>query len=138
MTLSGTVTTQDQRTRAVALAKSAKSGLVVTDKIDVKPTEISRADYTDQLAKEAREKASRAGDKIGDKLEDAWIHTKIVAKLVADSDTPERKINVDVVNNVVTLRGTVNTNEAKAEAGRIAKDIDGVRGVRNLLKVSAS
>src|SRR5205085_6862043 len=46
-TLSGTVESEALRTRAVELAKSAHSGLMVTDKIDVKPREISRANYTE-------------------------------------------------------------------------------------------
>jgi len=74
---------------------------------------------------------------IGDTLDDAWIHTKIVAKLIANSKTPERKINVDVVKNAVTLRGTVESAEEKAEAERIAKETDGVQKVTNQLKVVA-
>lgn len=36
-TLSGTVVSQDLRTKAIDLAKSAQPGLTVEDKIDVKP-----------------------------------------------------------------------------------------------------
>jgi osmotically-inducible protein OsmY len=63
---------------------------------------------------------------------------KIVAKLIGDADTPERKINVDVVDNVVTLRGTVDSPQQKAEAERIAKETDGVKSVKNQLKVARS
>jgi osmotically-inducible protein OsmY len=68
-------------------------------------------------------------------MEDAWIHTKLVAKFIGDADTPERKINVDVVNNVVTLRGMVDTAEQRAEAERIAGNTEGVKRVVNQLKV---
>ena len=37
ITLSGTVASQDQRKRAVDLAKEAYAGLTINDKIDVKP-----------------------------------------------------------------------------------------------------
>lgn len=37
VTISGTVRSQDMRTKAVELAKSAQSGITVNDKIDVKP-----------------------------------------------------------------------------------------------------
>jgi len=37
VTISGTVRSQDLRTKAVELAKSAQSGITVNDKIDVKP-----------------------------------------------------------------------------------------------------
>lgn len=138
VTLSGTVDSQPLRAKAIDLAKSAQPGLNVTDKIEVKSREVSRAEYTEDQANQAREKAKSFGDKIGDTLDDAWIHTKIVAKLIANSKTPERKINVDVVNNMVTLRGTVDTAEQKAEAERVAKDTDGVKGVKNQLKVGGN
>jgi len=137
ITLKGTVTTETARLRAVELAKAARPNLAITDKIDVKPREISRSEFTEQMAQEAREKAKTAGDKIGTSINDAWIHTKITSKLIGDKDTPARKINVDVVDGTVTLRGEVGTSTAKEEADRVAKDTDGVKRVRNLLKVTA-
>ena len=92
--------------------------------------------YSEEQAREEREKARANKETIGQSLEDAWIHTKIVAKLIGDADTPERKINVDVVDGAVTLRGTVDTAEAKSEAERIAKETDGVKKVTNQLKVA--
>jgi len=136
-TISGSVGTQAMRMRAVNLAKEASPGLVLTDKIDVKPGELSRAEYTEENARNEREKARGTGEKIGDSLDDAWIHTKIVAKLIGNSETPEHKINVDVVNNVVTLRGSVDTAEQKVEAERVARATEGVTRVVNQLKVGA-
>ncbi|MBS1791687.1 MAG: BON domain-containing protein [Acidobacteria bacterium] len=135
-TLSGTVESQTLRMRAVELARSAHAGLIITDKIDVKPRELSRAEYTDENARTERERASSTGEKIGNSLDDAWIHAKIVSKLIGNPDTPERKINVDVINNVVTLRGTVDSNEEKTEAERVAKGTEGVKSVKNMLKVN--
>jgi hyperosmotically inducible periplasmic protein len=137
-TLSGVVGTQSLRTKAVDLAKEASPGLILTDKIEVKPREMTREEYTEEHAREEREKARGTGDRLGDSLDDAWIHTKLVAKFIGDADTPGRKINVDVVNNVVTLRGTVDTAEQRAEAERIARDTDGVRRVVNQLKVGTA
>lgn len=93
--------------------------------------------YTEEQAREERARAKENKETIGDTLDDAWIHTKIVAKLIANSKTPERKINVDVVNNAVTLRGTVDSAEEKAEAERTAKETEGVTKVTNQLKVVA-
>ena len=59
----------------------------------------------------------------------------VSTKLIGNSETPARKINVDVVNGVVTLGGAVETATAKEEAERVAKTTDGVKRVRNLLKV---
>src|SRR5436305_1609591 len=91
--------------------------------------------YTEEQAREERERAKANKETIGQSLDDAWIHTKIVAKLIGDTQTPERKINVDVVDGAVTLRGQVDTAEAKAEAERVAKETDGVKKVMNQLKV---
>ena len=93
--------------------------------------------YTEEQAREERARAKENKETIGDTLDDAWIHTKIVAKLIANSKTPERKINVDVVKNAVTLRGSVDSAEEKAEAERIAKETEGVQKVTNQLKVVA-
>ena len=133
--LSGTVPNETLRTRAVDLAKAAKDGLIITDKIDVKPLEVSRSEYTEEMARQAREKATSAGDTLGKSIDDAWIHTKITTKLIGNTETPARKINVDVVDGVVTLRGVVETATAKVEAERVTKTTDGVKRVRNLLKV---
>jgi osmotically-inducible protein OsmY len=135
--LSGKVTSEVERTQAVALAEAARPGVTITDKIDVKPREVTRTEYTEDMAREARERAKSAGDKIGSTLDDAWLHTKITTKLIADKDTPASKINVDVNNKVVTLRGHVATETAKAEAERIARETDGVARVNNQLKIAA-
>jgi osmotically-inducible protein OsmY len=137
-TISGVVGAQSLRTKAVELAKQASPGLILTDKIDVKPTELTREEFTEERAREQREKARGTGEKIGDSLDDAWIHMKLVTKFIGGADTPSRKINVDVVNNVVTLRGVVDTAEQRAEAERIAGDTDGVRRVINQLKVGTA
>jgi osmotically-inducible protein OsmY len=137
VTLTGTVDSQALRTRAVDLTKSAHSGLIVTDKIEVKPREVARAEYNEDQARSERAKAKDYKDKIGDSLDDAGIHMKLVAKLIGKTNTPERNINVDVVNNVVTLRGTVDTPEQKAEAERVARNTEGVKGVNNQLKIAS-
>jgi len=137
-TISGEVGTQALRSKAIAMAKEASTGLILTDKIDVKPRELTREEYTEERAIEERERARGAGEKLGASLDDAWIHTKLVAKFVGDANTPARNINVDVVNNVVTLRGTVDTAEQRAEAERVARDTEGVKRVVNQLKVGTA
>jgi hypothetical protein len=98
--------------------------------------EKSRSEYTEEEARQAREKAKSGGETIGDTLDDAWIHTKIVAKLIANTTTPERNINVDVVDNIVTLRGNVETPEERTEAEKVAKETDGVKQVKNQIRVT--
>lgn len=136
-TLSGTLESESLRSKAIDLAKSAQPDLTIQDQIEITPTEVSRKDYTEQMAKEEWAKAKQFGEKVGNQVDDAWIHGKIVAKLIANSKTSQRTVSVDVNNNVVTLRGTVQDAEQKTEAERIAKETDGVKRVDNQLKVSA-
>jgi len=136
VTLSGEVPTQRLRMRAVDAAKTASAGLLITDKIVVKPDMVDRQNYTDEMAVEARERAATASDSIGDSLDDAWIHTKIRSKLLAEGEFPGGSVNVDVKDNVVTLRGSVSTKAEVAKAGQIAKDTEGVKSVRNQLVVT--
>lgn len=102
------------------------------------PTATPTPRYSEEQARAERERAKANKETIGQSLEDAWIHTKVVAKLISDTQTPERKINVDVVDAEVTLRGEVDTAAAKTEAERLAKETDGVKKVVNQLKVVAA
>jgi osmotically-inducible protein OsmY len=135
ITLSGTVNSADQKDRAMEIVRELHPNATMNDRITVEPGEVSRTEYTEDLAREQRRKATDWGDNIGDSLDDAWIHAKITTKLVGDTDTAARRINVDVERNVVTLRGTVETAMEKEEAERLAKETDGVTRVNNLLKV---
>jgi osmotically-inducible protein OsmY len=135
-TLSGTLPSENLRLKAVELAKSAQPNLVLTDKIDVKPPEVSRNDYTEDQGRAARDKAKQVGDQVGRSLDDAWVYSKIMARLAADPDTSAVKVHVDVTDKVVTLRGRVDTITAKTEAERLAKDTEGVTAVHDLLTVA--
>lgn len=68
---------------------------------------------------------------------DSWITAKAKIALATDDSVNAGDVNVDTVNSRVTLHGVVATNEAKAEAEKIARGIEGVTEVRNLLQVVA-
>lgn len=135
--LKGTAYTQKQRTRAVSLVKTVRDDLAVADKIEVKPYEIPKDLFDDEMMTDAKEEAAKMGDKMGNTIDDAWLHTKVVAKLIADTKTPERKINVDVEDGVVTLRGKVPTRESKDQAETIARGVEGVKDVTNRLLIQS-
>ena len=121
-----------------ANARAPANANMATPRAEATTPATGRGQYTEQQAREEREKAKANKETIGQSLDDAWIHTKIVAKLIGDTKTPERNINVDVVAGAVTLRGNVDTAEAKTEAERIAKETEGVTKVSNQLKVVAA
>ncbi len=84
-----------------------------------------------------REEAKKAGSTIGSGLEDGWIHLKVRAALAAVDDLRDSTINVDVDNNVVTLRGSVANAASKTKAADEAKKVEGVKSVTNSLEVKA-
>ena len=135
VTISGSVPTESLRMKAVDAAKAVDAGLVITDKIDVKPGNVDRKDYNEDMAREARERASKSSESISDSLDDAWIHTKIRSKLVGEGKLPGGSLHVDVKNNVVTLRGTVATRADRTKVEQIARTTEGVKSVRNQLAI---
>jgi osmotically-inducible protein OsmY len=66
---------------------------------------------------------------------DAWITTKTKIALLTTEGVSATKIHVDTTERRVTLYGTVVSEQEKAKAVRVARDIEGVREVRNLLQV---
>jgi hyperosmotically inducible periplasmic protein len=94
-------------------------------------------DKTDEMVREARAKARTLGEEIGGSVDDAVAYAKIKAKLAEDRQTSAMEIQVDVADEVVTLRGHVQTAAAKRAAGEIATTTVGVRQVHNLLTVRA-
>lgn len=77
---------------------------------------------------------------VGDKtakqsMTDAEILAKVKSKLAADPEINPFNLDVDVEEGVVTLTGRVAKRQAKEEAGRLAQDTEGVRDVRNQVKV---
>ncbi len=135
--LSGTLSSEALRAKAVELAQSTRQGLTVTEQIELEPRELARADYTQQDTRAEGAETKATGESIGKSVDDAWIHTKIAARLIGNSSTPARKIHVDVVDGIVTLSGTVATDEERREADRVASATDGVKRVIDNLKISA-
>jgi len=66
---------------------------------------------------------------------DMWITTKAKLALLTSDNVTARNVNVDTTNGQVTLHGKVSSAAEKAEAERLAKSIDGVKGIRNMLQV---
>ncbi|HET9526368.1 MAG TPA: BON domain-containing protein [Pyrinomonadaceae bacterium] len=91
----------------------------------------------ERMDREAREEARRSGRTVGTGLNDAWLWTKTRFDLAAVDDLRDSTINVDVDNAVVTLTGTVATAAQKTRAEQSVKSIEGVKSVKNQLKIAA-
>ena len=97
----------------------------------------TRAEY-EKNKQTTAEEAKSLGRKIGTGLDDGWLWTKTRFELAAADDLRDSTINVDVENAVVTLSGTVASGEQKSKAEAVAKAVEGVKSVKNLMKVSAN
>ncbi len=82
------------------------------------------------------EKDKRSGETIGQGANDSWLWTKTRLALMTTSDLRESTIDVDVVNAVVTLKGSVASAAEKTKAETVAKGIEGVKSVKSELKVA--
>jgi len=83
----------------------------------------------------AADKTADAVNKAGDKVSDASITTKVKTDLSTENALKDSAIDVSTVNHVVTLRGSVASEAAKARAGTIAGSSEGVTRVDNQLVV---
>ncbi|HEX8030704.1 MAG TPA: BON domain-containing protein [Vicinamibacterales bacterium] len=162
VTLQGTVPSEAGRARALEVARKNDGVKNVVDQLRIAPAHAGKADKAgdkmaktadkagDKMAKtadKAEDKMDKAGDKsasgakkAGRAIDDGWIKSKIYAQYMADWNTVlnDSDIDIDVTNNMVVLNGTVKSAEAKARAVSIAKATDGVKGVRDNLKISAT
>lgn len=114
VTLSGFVGSQAQAEQAVTVAKGVEGVASVSDKLHVRNgSDKSVSGY--------------AGD--------TATTSEIKAKLLADDIVPSRHVKVETTEGVVQLSGTVESNAQSARAESIAKAVDGVKSVKNDLKV---
>jgi osmotically-inducible protein OsmY len=63
------------------------------------------------------------------------ITADVKARLLADSDIKSLHISVKTDKGVVMLTGYVHTAEQKAQAEKLASEVDGVKSVKNKLVV---
>ncbi len=98
--------------------------------------EMTREDFDKEKAKYEAE-AKEGKSTIGKGANDLWLWTKTRTALAGVDELRDSTINVDVENDVVTLKGTVGTQAEKDAAVKAAKAIEGVKDVKDMLKVDA-
>jgi hyperosmotically inducible protein len=87
------------------------------------------AGKTEEGVGKAADKTSEALGKVGDKLYDRSVTTRVKAGLSGEQLLHDTAIDVDTTDRVVTLRGTVASDAARARAVAIAGGIEGVTRV---------
>lgn len=115
VTLSGFVGSQAEGEQAVAVATKVEGVKSVSDKLHTK-------DSKEQSAK------GYAGD--------TATTTSVKAKLLADDIVPSRMVKVETTDGVVQLSGSVKDQAQADRAESVAKTVDGVKSVKNDLKIA--
>jgi len=126
-------TTANRNANVNATATATPPPVVANTNSNRAPT---RQEYEANKERYNRE-AKESGRKVGTGANDTWLWIKTRFDLAAADDLRDSTINVDVENDVVTLSGTVASAAQKTRAEAVAKSVEGVKSVRNQLKVQA-
>jgi len=87
------------------------------------------AEHAKEQMKSAANQAKRAASQAGEKLADGWLTSKIQAQFFADDDIKSRYINVGSRDGVVTLKGFVESDDARRQVLEITRNTDGVKQI---------
>lgn len=79
--------------------------------------------------------SSSKKESTGDYIDDSVITTKVKSLLAGDDFLKSFQISVETRKGIVQLSGFVDSKDAVKKAGKIAKDVEGVRSVENDLIV---
>jgi osmotically-inducible protein OsmY len=122
--LKGAVESEVERDLATELAKGVEGITAVQNDLTV----------TGEAARGAVDSSGRG---FMQRVSDATTTAAIKSKLLMNENTQGLQIDVDTVNDVVTLSGDVRSAEEKALAEQLARNADGVDAVNNNLEIAA-
>ena len=80
---------------------------------------------------------SMTGESAGKYVDDSTITANVKTKLAADKLATLTRVDVDTTNQVVSLNGVVESSDQKQRAEQLAKQVSGVKGVKNNLQIQA-
>ena len=120
-------------------AQNREKAAEKVDKVQEKlPSAEERAQNREKMQEKlptANERAQNR-DKVATGASNATLTTKVKSALAKEEGFKTLgKINVDSNEGVVTLKGKVESAEAKKQAEKVAKQVDGVKSVKNQLTV---
>jgi hyperosmotically inducible periplasmic protein len=94
-----------------------------------------KVESTKEKMPTAQERANNR-EKVSSTASNATLTTKVKTALASDAGAKTMtNIDVDSNNGVVTLKGKVDSADMKKKAAAIAKKVEGVKSVKNELKV---
>jgi hyperosmotically inducible periplasmic protein len=162
--LRGTVVSQAGKTRAAEIARTTEGVKRVDNQLTIAASARDNDDDVAEAAKDAKResketareakdaahdakhdakhstsKASQKGREtagtVGETVTDGWITTKVKSSFIGEDALEGSDIDVDTNDGVVTLTGTVASQAGRARALAIAKQIEGVKSVKDELKI---
>ncbi len=71
----------------------------------------------------------------GEAIDDGVVTARVKAKLIEDPVTKAHQINVDTFKGTVQLSGFVETEQARSRALQIAREVNGVKQVKDALQI---
>lgn len=78
---------------------------------------------------------TRGQETVGAYVDDATITTQIKSRFVANKEVDAASIRVETLNGTVMLSGFAKNGTEKSTAESIARDVTGVKSVRNEIAV---
>ena len=124
----------DTRTRTQLLALFAAGTMMLAAGCDQR----NASNTSTATPPTTADKMATSTEKAGDKIDDAALTTKVKTALMAEPGLRSLEINVDTRDNIVTLNGTVDSQEKKQRAMQIAQKVEGVKSVSDNLVVKSS
>lgn len=89
-----------------------------------------------EVGKDVQAKVAVAAEKLDESMGDGTLTTKIKSKMALDDFVDANTINVDTVDGVVTLTGSVKNEQARTRAVQLAKETNGVKRVDDRLQIA--
>jgi osmotically-inducible protein OsmY len=78
---------------------------------------------------------TRGQESVGAYIDDATITTQIKARMIENKAVDAASIKVETLNGTVMLSGFAKSSTERATAETIARDVNGVKAVRNEIAV---
>jgi osmotically-inducible protein OsmY len=133
-TITGVSRVDNQLTVDPSASKNLK-GTIGTAGAKTKEGAAKVGEKTKEGAGKVGEKTKEGLSKTGEVITDGWITSRVHSKFIGEDLLKDSDINVDTNDHVVTLKGTVMSQAARARAVAQAKEVEGVHRVVDQLTI---
>lgn len=138
VTIKGYVDSPAARERALQIARGTNGVRQVNDELLIGQSPTSLEAPQQPVATTGQQPATGVPATTGAPVDDAQVTSTIQSKFFLDASVKARPIEVDTRGGVVTLNGTVASQDERAQALLLARDTPGVQRVEDHLTVDAA